>query len=165
MKKLISRPAICAISALLLAVTSHAADLVTHNSVLIQAPAGEIWPHIIKPDAWKQGAQLKPVDDTAMTFHAVMPDQPDTPLYFVVNVELEQEARRTMRLSSLDGALMGYATWVLKPVDDATLVTYDVYSFTPVLPEGVDEAQYVASNKRRFQTELEALKKLLEAKE
>ena len=153
------------IPGLLLTLTVNAADLVTHNSVLIQAPAADVWPHVVTPDAWKQGAQLKPADDSGMVFHAVMPNQPDQPLYLVVNVEFEPNARRTIRLSSLDDALMGYATWVLRAVDDGTLVTYDVYSYTPALPEGVSEADYMLANKQRFQAELEALKTIVEDKQ
>ena len=60
-------------SALSMASASQGADLVTHNSVLIQAPAEKIWPHIVDPNEWKAGAQLLPADEKGQVFKAVMP--------------------------------------------------------------------------------------------
>ncbi len=149
-------------SALSMASASQGADLVTHNSVLIQAPAEKIWPHIVDPNEWKAGAQLLPVDEKGQVFKAVMPDRPDQALFTVVNVESVENRRRTIRLSALDGDLMGYATWHLEDVNDATLVTYDVYSYFAELPEGVTEAAWVKENEERYQAELEALRRMVQ---
>ena len=149
-------------SALSMASASQGADLVTHNSVLIQAPAEKIWPHIVDPNEWKAGAHLLPADEKGQVFKAVMPDRPDQALFTVVNVESVENQRRTIRLSALDGALMGYATWHLEDVNDATLVTYDVYSYFAELPEGVTEAAWVKESEERYQAELEALRRMVQ---
>ena len=146
-------------TALLLASVARA-DLVTHNSVLIQAESEKIWPLIVDPSSWKAGAQLIALDAAGMKFKAVMPDAPDTALYHVYNVEFVPGKRRTMRLASLDNALMGYATWHLETVNNATLVTYDVYSYLAI-PEEM-KATYNEENYKRFQAELEKLKRLVE---
>jgi hypothetical protein len=153
------------ITTLLASFVAQGADLVTHNSVLIKADAATIWPRVVEPGEWKQGAQLVAIDDTNMVFHAVMPDNPDQPLFLVVTTEFVPDARRTIRLSALDGSLMGYASWRLQPVDGDTLVTYDVYSYAAALPEGLSEGQYVKMNRDRFQAELEGLKALIEGAE
>ena len=147
---------------LLFAPALHAADLVTHNSVLIQADAEEIWPYIVDPGDWKAGVQLIPVDDEAMKFNAVMPDDPDTPLYIIYNVEFVPGQRRTVRLATLENATMCYASWHLEEVNSATLVTYDVYSYAEIPAEM--EARYLEENSKRFQAELETLKKMVEAR-
>ena len=147
-------------TALLLASAARAEDLVTHNSVLIQADAEKIWPLIVDPSSWKAGAQLIALDAAGMKFKAVMPDAPDTALYQVYNVEFVRGKRRTMRLASLDNALMGYATWHLETVNNATLVTYDVYSYLAIPDEM--KATYHEENYKRFQAELEKLKGLIE---
>ena len=146
-------------TALLLASVARA-DLVTHNSVLIQTDAEKIWPLIVDPSSWKAGVQLIALDAAGMKFKAVMPDAPDTPLYHLYNVEFVPGKRRTMRLASLDNALMGYATWHLETVNNATLVTYDVYSYLAI-PEEM-KATYNEENYKRFQAELEKLKRLVE---
>ena len=146
-------------TALLLASVARA-DLVTHNSVLIQTDAEKIWPLIVDPSSWKAGVQLIALDAAGMKFKAVMPDAPDTPLYHLYNVEFVPGKRRTMRLASLDNALMGYATWRLETVNNATLVTYDVYSYLAI-PEEM-KATYHEENYKRFQAELEKLKGLVE---
>ena len=70
-------------TALLLASAARAEDLVTHNSVLIQADAEKIWPLIVDPSSWKAGAQLIALDAAGMKFKAVMPDAPDLSLIHI----------------------------------------------------------------------------------
>ena len=142
--------------------------LVTHNAVAIKAEAGDIWPHILDPNHWKAGAELLPVEGKDHLFKAVMPDYPETVAYFVENVELEVEHRRTIRLVQADGSLLGYASWELTPLDEGVMVEYHVYSEMPAppqfSPEELKEVQtaYTHENASRFQSELETLKKLVE---
>ena len=139
-------------------------SLVTHNAVVIDAEAERIWPHIVKPDAWKAGAQLVPVEGAEHRFKAVLPDDPDTALFHVTNVAFDAPHRRTIRLNALDGALIGHASWELTPVDGGTRVAYHVYSQQQV-PSGqptIDRKAYLQANHTRFQEELHALKTLVE---
>lgn len=139
-------------------------SLVTHNAVIIAAPAERIWPHIVEPDAWKAGAQLVPVEGAEHRFQAVMPNDPDTPLFHVTNVEFDPPARRTIRLNALDGVLIGFATWELTPANGGTRVAYHVYSQQEAPPgsPAIDREAYVEDNRTRFQDELNALKALVE---
>ena len=139
-------------------------SLVSHNAVVIDAEAARIWPHIVNPDAWKAGAQLVPVEGAEHRFKAVLPDDPDTALFHVTNVEFDAPQRRTIRLNALDGALIGHASWELTPVDGGTRVAYHVYSQQEV-PSGqppIDREAYLQANDTRFQAELQALKRLVE---
>ena len=139
-------------------------SLVTHNAVTIAAPAKRIWPHIVEPDAWKAGAQLVPVEGAEHRFQAVMPNDPDTPLFHVTNVEFDPPARRTIRLNALDGTLIGFATWELTPANGGTRVAYHVYSQQEAPPGGpaIDREAYLEDNRKRFQEELNSLKALVE---
>jgi hypothetical protein len=152
-------------------------DLVTHNSVLIEAAPAQIWPKIIDPSEWKAGAQLVLLEgDPAQAgakFKAVMPNAPDQVAFYTTNVEVLPEQRRTVRLNTPDGALMGFAIWELTPVGDGTEVAYHVYT-QAVIPgaalASMSAAEveawrtdYVPSNYQRFQAELEALKKMVES--
>ena len=139
-------------------------SLVTHNAVTIAAPAERIWLYIVEPDAWKAGAQLVPVEGAEDRFQAVMPNDPDTPLYHVRNVELDPPVRRTIRLNALDGALIGFATWELTPANGGTRVAYHVYSQQEAPPgfPAIDREAYLEDNRRRFQEELNSLKALVE---
>ena len=73
-----------------------------------------------------------------------------------------RDRRRTVRLATLENATMGYASWHLEEVNSATLVTYDVYSYAEIPAEM--EARYLEENSKRFQAELETLKKMVEAR-
>ncbi len=139
-------------------------SLVTHNAVIIAAPAERIWPHIVEPDAWKAGARLVPVEGAEHRFRAVMPNDPDTPLFHVTNVEFDPPARRTIRLNALDGTLIGFATWELTPANGGTRVAYHVYSQQEAPPGGpaIDREAYLEDNRNRFQDELNALKAFVE---
>ena len=139
-------------------------SLVTHNAVVIAAQAERIWPQIVEPDAWKAGAQLVPVDGAEHRFKAVLPDDPDTALFHVTNVEFDAPHRRTIRLNALDGTLIGHASWELTPVEGGTRVAYHVYSQQQV-PSGqppIDRKAYLQANYTRFQEELHGLKTLVE---
>ena len=139
-------------------------SLVTHNAVVIAAAPERIWPHIVVPDAWKAGARLVPVEGAEHRFKAVLPDDPETALFHVTNVEFDAPRRRTMRLNALDSTLIGHASWELTPIDGGTRVAYHVYS-QQTAPPGqppIDREAYVQANRARFQEELNALRKLVE---
>ena len=164
------------VPAISLAADGMEIDLITHNSVLVQASPAEIWPKIVEPGEWKSGAQLVAIEGSAgelnARFKAVMPEASDQVAFFIKNVEMVPERTRTVRLTSTDGSLMGYASWELSPQGDGTTVTYHVYSMVTVPEEslaGVSEEEriklredYQSGNAARFQNELEALKKLIE---
>lgn len=153
-----------------------AIDLVTHSAVAIDRPAGAIWPHILDPSTWKQGAKLGhysgPTGAVGEVFAASEPSDPSKVAFFVENVELERNRRRTIKLIAPGGALIGYATWTLTESDGRTVVSYDVYSETVLEPtqaaamtEGQRrEAERAAhqSNQARFDRELVELKSLVE---
>ena len=138
-------------------------DLVTHNGILIAAPPQAIWPHINDPSGWKAGAQLVPLDEQGTRFKAVMPDAPDAILFHVANVEFDPPRRRTIRLNALDGALIGFASWELRPQGEGTWVAYHVYTQAPAPPDQPPPADYRQTNRDRFQQELETLRRLVEA--
>ena len=90
------------------------------------------------------------------------------------NVELVPDQRRTIKLLAIGGGLMGFATFTLDESGGRTVVGYDVYSETVLPPEAATgmSADSVAridrtgreANSRRFQAELESLKRLVEAR-
>jgi len=134
-------------------------DLVTHNQVLIAALPAKIWPYILDPNTWKTGAQLRPsagcTSGAAARFTAAMAEEPQNILFSAENVELLTERRRTLRLNALDGTLVGFVTWRLTPLNDATLLEYDVYC--QISTPGADD-------QRRFAAELIGLKELVEVR-
>ena len=105
-----------------------------------------------------------PVEGAEHRFKAVLPDDPETALFHVTNVEFDAPHRRTIRLNALDGALIGHASWELTPVDGGTRVAYHVYSQQTAPPSQppIDREAYVQANRTRFQEELNALRKLVE---
>lgn len=146
-------------------------DLISHEAVLIRAATSKVWPHILDTHAWKQGAALVPLpaSDGRVRFKAVMPDRPDAVMFYAEQVELVDGQRRTMRLNTVDGALIGYSSWVLTPQPGATLVEYHVYSSVDLGQSAATAAErlqlerdYQVLNQRRFLAELEALKRLVE---
>ncbi len=152
-------------------------DLVTHNSVVIEATPAAIWPRIVDPSEWKAGAKMVLVEgDPAKTgarFKAVTAEAPDQASFYFTNLEMVPEQRRTIRLNTPEGALIGYAVWELTPVEGGTEAAYHVYTeavipaaaFASMSAEEIDavRAEYSPSNAKRFQAELETLKKLVEA--
>ena len=153
-----------------------AIDLVTHSAVEIERPAAAVWPYIVDPSEWKQGLALRHHHGErgreGEVLAAYDPAAPSTVVFLAENVELVPQARRTIKLVTPDGTLLGFATWSLVEEDGRTTVTYDVYSET-VLPSeesvGITQESLAAmerdgyeANKRRFDAELVALKKLLE---
>jgi len=149
-------------------------DLISHEAVLIRAASSKVWPHILDPHAWKQGAALVPLPapDGRVRFKAVMPDHPETVVFYAEQIELIDGQRRTMRLNTVDGTLIGYSSWVLTPQPGATLVEYHVYSTVDLGQPAANAAErlklerdYRVLNQQRFLAELEALKRLVEASE
>jgi hypothetical protein len=155
-----------------------AMDLVTHSRVRIERPAASIWPLIIEPSSWKRGLELVhhegPRGARGEVFAARDPGSRATIAFFVENVELETNRRRTIKLYAPTGTLIGFATWTLTGVDGGTEVGYDVFSETVVSQEqaramGRDslrlmERQAFTTNQQRFDDELLALKRLVESR-
>jgi hypothetical protein len=150
-------------------------DLVTHSEVVIDRPAAAIWPHIVDPNDWKQGAKLwhhtGPAGRRGEIFAAGDPARRDRPDFLIENVELVPNLRRTIKLYLPSGTLLGYATWWLRETNGKTAVGYDVYSESPRAESktaaGRDsvvaaERAYVAGEQKRFDAELVALKRLVE---
>ena len=151
-------------------------DLVTHNSVVINATPAAIWPKIVDPSEWKSGAKMVllegEADQPRAKFKAVMPDTPDQVAFYAYNVEVIPERWRTVRLHLPDGTMMGFAGWELAPQANGTRVSYHVYSlveFPESSLEGMTDeertalrADYLTSNAKRFQDELEVLKNQVE---
>jgi hypothetical protein len=152
-------------------------ELNSHTSVLIDLPAEKIWPHIVDPSSWKQGASIihiaGPEWGLGEITGAFMPDAPETILFYAKTVELEPNRRKTIKLYGTDdGPLIGFASWQLEPVGDSTRVSYHVYSESLLSDVGLADAsaedvaafqaQYHESNHERFQRELDGLKAMLQ---
>jgi hypothetical protein len=133
--------------------------------VRIDATPEDIWPSIEDPSAWKTGPQLIAVSGQpgalGTRFNSVDPGAPDTILFHAENVEIIPQRRRTLRLTGVDGALIGFAIWELSRQDDSTVVEYHVYAQLP--PDG-DANSYRATNQQRFDRELATLKRLVESR-
>ncbi len=151
-------------------------DLVTHNEVVINAAPAKIWPHIVDPNAWKRTGKRVSVDGepgkAGEKFKVVAKDNPQEVLYYVENVEMVEQRRRTIRITATDGTLIGYSSWSLVPQGGKTAVRYDVYCFDAVPIEKADASpaeiaaakkSYFDDNYRRFDAEFAVLKKLVEA--
>lgn len=153
-----------------------AANLVTHSEIAIDRPAAKIWPHILDPNHWKQGAKAwhyaGPAGQVGEVFAAGDPGAKAKPEFLFENVELVPNQHRTIKIYATGGALIGYASWWLKEQGGRTVVGYDVYSETPIDPAQArastpgkireSERTVAATNKARFDQELAALKRLVE---
>lgn len=150
-------------------------NLVTHSAVTIERPAAAIWPSIVDPSAWKQGAALKhaggPAGKVGEIFAALDRANPSAVSFYVENVELVPNQRRTIKIYAPNGGpLLGYATWWLSETNGRTAVGYDVYSELPSDPKATAaqraeaERASIAKEGARFQAELEGLKRLMEKK-
>jgi hypothetical protein len=152
-----------------------ASNLVTHSEVTIDRPAARIWPYLLDPNGWKQGAKAwhhaGPAGQVGEVFGAGDPAAKDQPAFLFENVELVPGRRRTIKLSAPAGALLGYASWWLREQGGRTVVGYDVFTETLAdaalvsapAAEGRRDAEAVIANKARFDQELLALKRLVEA--
>jgi hypothetical protein len=148
------------------AATLTTIDFLTHSKVAIAADAATIWPEIVTPGSWRAGQQLVPIGGDAgrlgERFQAIYPEAPETPLFFVENVELIAETRRTIRLEELDGRVIGFATWELTPAEGGTVVAYDVYCRGAMLPPGQSTEDLMAVAQRGMDDGLLALKAFIE---
>lgn len=141
-------------------------DFLTHSKVTIAADAARIWPHIVDVSGWRSSQKLvhtggKP-NSLGEQFVAVAMEAPDTPLFKVENVELVERQRRTIRLESLDGAFIGFATWELTPGKGATVVAYDVYCRGPMLAPGHARSDLLVMAQRMMDEGLLKLKAVVE---
>lgn len=141
-------------------------DFLTHSKVLIAADATAIWPRIVDVNGWPSVQQLVHTGGEpgalGEQFVAVASAAPDTPLFKVENVELVPLQRRTIRLESLEGVFIGFATWELTSRDYGTIVAYDVYCRSPMLPPGQSPADLMAMAQRLMNEGLEKLKAVVE---
>ena len=147
-------------------------DLVTHNSISIAAAPASIWPWILSGEGWKNGVKLVLIEGAAdqpgALFGAHLPEAPDNILYHAVNVEIIPELRRTIRMSALNGTLIGFAGWRLSSAGVGATVEYDVYLQTEgPAPSSAEECRLlqqslVVEYHNRFADELERLRSLVE---
>lgn len=155
-----------------------ATNLLTHNAIVIARPAAAVWPYIVDPSSWKQGNRLVhrsgPVGQVGEVFASVSASTPNDADYFVQNVELEPNRRRTIKLYGRDGGMIGFAAFTLEESSGRTTVSYDVFAETilppsraqETTPQALAESERVAreANARRFDAELATLKRLAEEK-
>lgn len=156
-----------------------AVHLIAHSSVEINDSAAAIWPHILNPLPWKQGLRLRllagTADQVGALYGGFAEQTPEVIELLLQDIEMEPERRRTVKLMGPDGTLQGFATWTLEERDGSTRVAYDVTSES-TLPRGqVDgldtqtlarmERELYAASQRRFDSELAALKRLVEGSE
>jgi len=150
-------------------------NLRTRSSHFISAPVSEIWPYITDTVEWKAGAQLVPwrgaPHESGARFKAVLPDDRHTILFFAENVEVVPERRRTLKLLTPDGGLLGFASWLLSAEESGTSVEYHVYT-KGAIPESlrdgtaaeelpVLEQRFREQSAARFSAELEILEDLV----
>jgi hypothetical protein len=154
-----------------------ATNLVTHSLVTIARPAAVVWPYILDPNEWKQGAKLwhhsGPPGQEGEVFAAGDPAMKAKILFFVENVELVPAQRRTIKIYEPGGTLAGFATWTVRSDGNKTLVGYDVYSETRIdagqanrsnpAERQAAERRERQTNQQRFDRELVELKRLVEA--
>ena len=99
-----------------------ATNLVTHSEVIIARSATAIWPWILDPSTWKHGAALShrsgPIGGVGEVFAAYEPGDKAKVAFFVENVALATNRRRTIKLYSPTMALVGYAVWTLEEVSE-----------------------------------------------
>jgi hypothetical protein len=167
---------LAAIAGPVVAQARMAANLNTHSEITIDRPAAAVWPHIVDPNDWKQGAKswhhAGPVGQVGEVFAAGDPADKEKAAFLFENVELKPNLRRTIKLYARTGALIGYASWWLRPVAGRTVVGYDVFSETLIDPAQANgttpeklrelERSGMETNKARFDQELQALKRLVE---
>ncbi|MGH8138808.1 MAG: hypothetical protein ACREVV_11530 [Steroidobacteraceae bacterium] len=150
-------------------------DLVTHNEILIEAPAKSVWPRLLDLNAWKKGPELVhaegPINAWGEVFAAT--DRiSKAVLYFAKVVELVPPECRTIKLfRDHEVNLLGFASWQLRERDGLTTVVYDVYAQFEApsdkackRPEAVYEEledSRQLEERARFQEELKQLKKLV----
>jgi hypothetical protein len=132
-------------------------DFVVHCDVLIDAAPSQVWPHIVDTNGWHRSTLLLPVGDR---FHAVPRAQPDLVGFHAVNVELEVESRRTMRLETPEGVFMGFCTYTLIEDQGRTLARYEVFAQQPVPAEHA--AGFIDRARERVDGDLAALKAVIE---
>ena len=148
-------------------------DLITHNEILIRASPAKLWPWVVDPNSWKEGPKListgGPAGQLGERLKAVMGD--GQIVFFAENVDIVPNRRRVVRLNTLEGKLIGYASFQLTPHGAETLIQYDVYSTLEISLESADptpeqiaatKKAYHDSNYRRFNHELAGLKKRVE---
>ena len=153
-----------------------AVELVTYNEIVINRPASEIWPHIINPEAWKQGAKLELVSGEqgklGAIYRAFLPAKPGETLFYSEDVELVPNQVRSIKIyQPAQGALTGYSSWRLRADGESTRLSYHVLSefllpaeaaAMPVAALKAMQEKSRKDNHQRFQRELEALKRLIE---
>lgn len=149
-------------------------DFVTHNEIVIDAPAARIWPHIVRLADWKKGSQqivINGAEDQIGGRSKAVGGNSQVVEFYTENVEVVPPRLRTIRLTAPDGTLIGYASWRLTPHNKSMLVQYDVYCWVTVpvesaaaSPQAIAAAKksYFDVNYRRFAEELVGLKKLVE---
>lgn len=149
--------------------TLETIDFLTHSKVRVEAGAATIWPYIVELDGWRRGQRLVHLSGDAGglggRFHAVAAEALDVPLYYVENVELVAEQRRTIRLDGLDDSFIGFATWELTPAGDGTVVAYDVYTRGALLPPGQSAQELLAGAQQVMDQGLVHLKEFVEGQD
>jgi hypothetical protein len=148
-------------------------DLITHNEILIRASPDQLWPLVVAPNSWKKGPKLISTEGSSgqlgERLKAVMDDGQIA--FFAENVDVVPKQRRVIRLNTVAGNLIGYASFQLTKHGAETLVQYDVYSTLDIPLESADATPeqitatrkaYHDSNYRRFNDELAGLKKRVE---
>lgn len=147
-------------------------DFITHSAVMIEAEVEDVWPYILYPNSWKTGDKLVPVggeqDALGERFKAMSDDGTGLVHFYVENVEVVPLKRRTVRLETVDGDLVGYATWVLTPGNGITHVEYHVYCCVSVggagtsKPSRVEQDEMIRIAHLRMDEEFVAMKCLVE---
>jgi uncharacterized protein YndB with AHSA1/START domain len=151
--------------------------LYSHESIVIDRPAADVWPLIVDTDQWKRALQHQRVNGAQGEIGEVVAEsiaKGQAPLFYCETVELVPNVRRTIKLYAPNrGPLIGFASWELEESKGKTRVTYHVYSETLISTEeleaqtpdqiAVAQKQTDSQNRARFRAELVQLKHLAEA--
>src|SRR5689334_13363992 len=101
-------------------------DFLTHSRIAISAKPSAVWTAVMNPNELGGAQLLIPFegepDQVGGRFHAADRAAPDVPQYCVENAEVVPEQRRTLRLDTLEGVFMGFATWTLTPDGPGTIL-------------------------------------------
>ncbi len=154
-----------------------AIDLNMYNEIKINRPASKIWPYLMEPNQWKSDRHMihhhGPKGQVGEVLAIVPAGKPDQIWFFAEVLELVPNKRRTVKMISKTGQLLGYTIWRLEERSGRTMVYSDVHGEATVpsddpakiTPEALAEQrrQGYESNKTRTDAELLKLKRMVES--
>lgn len=138
-------------------------DLLVHSRERINAAPAVLWPYIVGMN-WMEYPKLVPISgepgQIGERFAGHFDEALEVAAYYVVNVELTPNRRRTMRIEGLDNIPMGFTTFELIPNGAETIAMYDVNLRAP-LPEGMSAEEMLSVSRKGGDDALRLLKNVV----